>query len=146
MSLFRLEHWKPGPDLPSPIRFPCVLSIDQDRVFIFGEYWWSSVQLQAYILHQSNLSYTNVTSDIHSIRHPPIYGQYSCAYLKTNLLTVVTFENVTAVLNMKTLSWTTLPLPISNGIVLNSDVDFKHVFLIGSNKPHNSELYIVSTQ
>ena len=142
----RQGHFSPGPNLPTGIKFPCTQNIGQDMVFIFGETWGSSNETLSLIFHQSNLTFKNVPKNPCNIKYPPIYGQYSCAYLKRKNSVIITIESCTAILDLNALTWTSFESPMKHGVIFNSNWDFDEVLFIASGHYEESHLYVVSNR
>ena len=53
-------------------------------------------------------------------------------------------ENCTAILNLTSFSWTSIPNPIPYGIIFNADWHYKVAYYIGSVSHNESLVYMVS--
>ena len=58
-------------------------------------------------------------------------------------MVLIAIEDCGATLNLTSLSWTLLPLPMNNGILFNDDWTHKSVYYISSHNDTQSHVYMV---
>ena len=141
--------------MPSGIIYPCTQHVNNETIFIFGEEWKHHPKAEssgvadrltkAYLYNETSMKFSNISGSPCNIVNATISGQYSCSFLKSDNMVIIAVENCGAALNLTSLSWTLIPLPLKNGILFNADWSYQGVYYISSHNDTQSHIYSVLT-
>ena len=146
---FRLKRVLPGPNLPTGISFPCLLSLNENLTFVIGAPYpeivsnWNDILPEViFLFNHINETWTHLRGNFSC---PLLTKQkFSCAYLSHENLVIAGYGKCLATLNMTSLTWTSMDMKHGSGLVLNIDSARKSVIYIGTDLTFKgSSVYMV---
>ena len=133
-----------GPNLPVGIRFPCILDINGNKIFMIGPSWTSDESV-AYIYNQVTAKWTHLGFNYPCQKYQSHIDRFTCAYLKHENSIISGVNDCVAILNLTSLHWSSMMMPHKSCILFNSNSYNAFVFFIGTDKINGSEIYMVSS-
>ena len=137
--------------VPIPLAFPCTLNIDDELIFAFGQEMQPETmtlpdsKLHAFFFNQHTFEWTNVTYSLPCMTSDKYVSNYTCAYLRPLSLVLIDMDDCMPILNVTSMTWTSISSPMEKGHIFNIDENEENVIFIGNDK-NESAIYMVSFQ
>ena len=148
-SCFRSKQISRGANLPAEVRFPCLLNIAQDQIFMIGSPWPDNTLMvttkpEVYLFNKTNGNWTYFGHNFpckYKLTHET---RFTCAYLRHEKEAIVNVDNCIATFNLISYDWTSSVMMNHSGFLFNVNDEQNSVAYIGSNKVNGSDIYMVT--
>ena len=138
-----------GPSLPEKLLFPCLVNVDEDKVFLIARVmrsWAPFVNknnTRAYTYIQSSNKWTPIKMPYFSCIQASKTRGFTCAYLKSEHSVIIAMDSCIVSLNLTSSQWKSHNLPYKSGLLFNIDEEQNTVTFIGTDNVNGSFVHMV---